>query len=518
MKMKIFDQIAGLSGWRYYLICLVIGAIGILGHAPYFLWPVTMVMFAILFHLLTLTLSAKRAFWTGMVVGTGYFTGQVYWIAEAFIARGAEFVYIMPFLVGGLALLLASFWGIAGWVFKKFKSETTWPYLTLAGLIFLAEMTRGHLFGGFPWGLPGYIFKAGGFMSQTASFLGIYGLSLAVLLVSALAARTLSTRTLLPGFIAAGLLVSGFGYGMARLSAADVKFVENVKIRIIAAPFSQKDKLDPNKPWVASDIVQDHLNLTAEPGLEDITHVIWPEGVLDFDIRRIPNLRLAMGQTLRDRTDNPPLWILNSVRLDEQENGFDYYNSTAVFDFANRPDGEVIAVSDKKRLVPFGEIIPGGKLVEKLGARVISENIGSFTPARKKSILDVPGLPSGSVQICYEVIFSGFTPRESSRRAQWLLNQSNDAWFGEKAGPYQHANIARYRAIEEKAPLIRAASNGFSGMADPYGRYVKYAEPYNRKAIDVRLPQALGESLSFKWLNVLWALLCFALLLIHRWR
>lgn len=512
--MNLFKQLAQWHGLIYYPLCLLIGAVGLLGHAPYFLWPVTLLMFAVLFRMILVSPSRRRAFWTGMMVGTGYFISQVYWMSEAFAARGESFVYIMPFMLGGLALLLSSPWGVAGWVFYRFKRNTRWPYLTLAGLWFLAEIVRGHLFGGFPWDLPGYIFKAGGAASQSVSLFGIYGLSLLLLLIAALLAKVIWQKQWTLLGLAAALLAANWGYGFLRLKNADIEYVENVNIRIVSAPFSQKAKMQDSQNAIR--VIQDHVNLTADPGLEKITHVIWPEGVIDWDIRRMEDLRFAMGQTLAAAGEKPPVWILNSMRLDQKDDRTDYYNSLAAIDFTHNPAGELIAEADKKRLVPFGEIIPGGKIIERLGARVMSEDIGSFTPAKKKTISIIKGLPPGSAQICYEVIFSGLTPRSKNGRAEWILNQSNDAWFGTSVGPKQHVNIARYRAIEEKIPVIRAASNGYSGIIDPYGRFLQDADPSKRQVIDSKLPRAIGEALPFYWINVLLSLLTLTLILISR--
>jgi len=512
--MMVFDKLAALKGWRYSLICIVVGLAGLLGHAPFFIWPITILVFAVAFRLIYLAETPRRAFWTGQWIGAGYFSGQVYWIAEAFIARGAEFVYIMPLMLAGLAMLLGFFWGLAGWAFKKFRAQSRWPYLTLAGLFLLGEMLRGHLFGGFPWNLPGYIFKAGGAMSQSVSLIGIYGLSLAVLIVAALIAQMAWRRRWMAGAVAAAILLAGFGYGTLRLKNSDIEFVDNVRLRIVNAPFSQKDLFDPDKPEKPVEIVRDHLAVTAAPGLENITHVIWPEGALDWEVSRITGLGPAMGEILKSARSDPAIWLVNNTRVEDIAGGRNYYNSTSAISFKNAYEGEVITFSDKKRLVPFGEIIPGGKWVEKLGGTVLSADIGSFTPAREKMISQIPGLPPGSIQICYEVIFSGLTPRSDSDRVEWILNQSNDAWFGSFAGPEQHANITRYRAIEEKVPIIRAAVNGYTGVIDPYGRYVDYASPGTRKAIDVGLPRALGESLPFKWINILITLLTTLLVLI----
>lgn len=512
--MSFFDKIASLKFWQHALICLLLGMVGILGHAPYFIWPVTILMFALLIRLIVIAPTPWRAFWTAQWVGTGYFLGQIYWVAAAFSARGEGFIYLMPFLLGGLALILPSFWSLGSYLFRRFYQKSLWSYLGAAGVLFLGEMIRGHLFGGFPWDLPGYIFKAGNPLSQSASIFGIYGVSLLILIVSALLAQTLWERSKLAGPFMALLLVANFGYGVLRLQNAEVEFVEGANLRIVAVPFSQKEKLASGA--VATNIVQQHINLTSAPGLDAVTHVIWPEGALfptrqDFgDIRRMTQLREVMGQTLHSGTGKPPLWLVNSNRIDDD----DTYNSTAIMSFENSVMGEVLAVSDKKRLVPFGEIIPGGKWVERLGAKIVAANIGSFTPAETKIASDIPGLPRGSIQICYEVIFSGLTPRPEDGPVNWILNQSNDAWFGPDVGPEQHANIARYRAIEERVPVIRSAANGYSGVIDPYGRFLEFAGPGEKRAIDSRLPRAIGESLPIKWINAALFLLTFMILTI----
>lgn len=511
--MRFFENLATSRAFVYYPLCLIIGAIGLLGHSPYFIWPVTIAMFACLFRMIVLAPTPRRAFWTGILVGTGYFMGQIYWISEAFAARGEAFIYLMPFMVGGLALLLSSPWGVMVWVFHRFVKNNRRPYLTLAGLLFLAEMIRGHLFGGFPWDLPAYIFKAGGPSSQSVSLFGVYGLSLLILVVAALLAKSLWEKQWALLVMALALLMANWSFGYVRLNNAQVQYVDNVRLRIVSAPFSQKQKIVDAQ--YAISVIQDHLNLTGAKGLDQITHVIWPEGIIDWDIRQMQDLRLAINQTF-NAGGSSPIWIINNTRLDQKEDGTDYYNSTSVLSFENSPTGDIVTFADKKRLVPFGEIIPGGKFMERLGARVISEDIGSFTPAANKMITQVPGLPNGSMQICYEVIFSGLTPKSREDRANWILNQSNDAWFGSSVGPKQHANIASFRAIEEKVPVIRAASNGYSGIIDPYGRFSQTADPSKPQVIDVQLPRALGESFPLKWINLLLFLITLTLILIGR--
>ena len=511
--MSLIDKAAALTGWRGLAVCLFIGLLGILGHSPFHIWPVTIFILAVVFKMITLAPTPKRAFRMGLTVGFGYFMGQIWWIGSAFIARGPEFIPAMPPMIFGLAFILALFWGLGGYVFQKFKSETPLPFIMLALIFFMAEFLRGHVLGGFPWNLPGYIFKAGGPMSQSASLFGVYGLSLFVMITAALTARFLFSGDR-KSLIAAGvLLIANAGFGMARLSSADIQYVDGVKLRIVQVPFLQKEKMTAEGN---SRVAQEYVNMGAEPGLADITHVIWPEGAVDDLALGYMSLRRAMGDTFAYYDSTPPIWLMNSLRLEKDETGKRrYYNTSAALDFSNNIVGDIVVMNDKTKLVPFGEFIPGGEPIEKLGAQIISSELGSISPAPVKLTANFPGLPSGSPQICYEVIFPGITPRKGE--VNWILNQSNDAWYGKSIGPYQHANLSKYRAIEERVPLIRAAANGFSGVTDPYGRFITELGPDSRGVIDSRLPQPLGESLPIRLIGLIMALLSTGIILIP-WR
>ena len=234
-----------------------------------------------------------------------------------------------------------------------------------------------------------------------------------------------------------------------------------------------------------------------------------------------------MGQELTARTKTPPVWLLNSLRHETRPHPDgtsvidDYYNTSAAITF--KPDGvpAVAAFNDKKRLVPFGEFIPGGKWMEMKNVPVISTSLLSISAAKKKYNADFPGLPKLSPQICYEIIFSGFTPRKKGEtHPKWILNQSNDAWYGNSFGPLQHSNMATYRAIEEGLPVIRAASNGITGVIDPYGRYEVELGPKDTGVIDVKLPASLGVATLFSYrvnyllflINLLVGLMCLTIL------
>lgn len=492
--MSFISALTARTGWRGRFQDLSVGALGLLGHAPLFIWPVTILSFTYLcLRLDAIRSDAKQARGRGLWWGLGYFMANIFWVGSAFLARGAEFIPLMPPMVLGLAFVLAIFVGFAGWAYAKlFAEKTVWRWVGLVGLLWFAEFLRGHVFGGFPWNLPGYIFKAGGMMSQSASLLGIYGLSFIVLVLAGLIAFAVKSKQWLePGL---AMLLIGFsmvGFGRWQLSLDRQDTVPDVTLRLVQYPFSQKDKFDREK---SHEIVLEHMRQSLRPGIKSVTHLVWPEGAVVGDALNDDGLMSAMNDFLAREDDTPPIWLFNSLRTQKSENdkgtygGYAFYNTSAAIMFDKEKGHTIAAYNDKHRLVPFGEFIPGGQWVEDLGVKIISASLGSITPAEQKELADFPGLPRVSPQICYETNFSGLTPRDSDKPAEWILNQTNDAWFGQAFGPWQHANISAYRSIEEGLPMVRSASNGVTGIIDGFGRYVHKLGPNEPGVLDVPLP------------------------------
>jgi apolipoprotein N-acyltransferase len=519
-----FDRLSTLEGKRGRAFDFALGAAAVLGLAPFHIWGAAILALAGLFIRLEggkrferpQTRTRRRAFWFGL----GFFAFGVFWIGAAFIARGPAFIPLMVPMVAALCVLLALFWAAAGWAYGRLAPRGIWPPIIFAGLFFLAEFARGHLLGGLPWNLPGYIFRAGGAPSQSAAYIGIYGLTYVVFLASGLlgrAALSIGQSKRRPAIAAlsglAALLFGLFLFGMLRLSGAPVlEYHENVKLRIAQTPFDQGDKFDPEK---SIGIVNNYLSTSAHTGLEDVTHVIWPEGAINGLALENEALMRAVSATLLSADKTPPVWLVNTLRgeLRQTKSGetvTDYFNSSAALIF--QPDGSAVlgAINDKSKLVPFGEFVPGGKWLADRGIMPMSTALASLSPAPTKELADFPGLPRLSPQICYEIIFPGMTPwpkpSQTTAAPEWILNQSNDGWYGQSTGPRQHANQAAYRAIEEGLPIVRAAANGISGVIDPYGRWLVRAEPQETRAVDSPLPKAISApktGYNFSWLIVL---------------
>lgn len=519
-----FDRIS----WMTRLWVVSAGAVCVFGFAPFHIWPLPIIALAFLavrlHRLRNEPRPARAGFGTGLLFGLGWFSASCFWIASAFFERGPEFLPLVPPLVGGLAILLSLFWALAAaFTARRFaRGGALSGALAFVATFTLAEIARGHVLSGFPWNLAGYTFEPGGWGSQTASLVGIYGLTMLVYAVSAslgLAWVTGRKRNAVAGL---GMLAIVFGFGAIRLHSAELDYHSDVRLRIVSVDFRQSEKINPE---TAPLITRRFLEKSLTKGIEDITHLIWPEGAVNGVAMDDFRLLAAMGYQLTAIDNSPPVWIMNSIRMEVEPDLLGgspkrrYFNSAVAVQFDDLGNPAIVATNDKKKLVPFGEFIPGGEWVEALGARLVSTAIASMSSAEEKQLSDIPGLPTVSPQICYEVIFPGLTPRgKDGRRAEAILNQSNDAWFGNTIGPDQHAAIARYRAIEEGVPLIRSAANGVSGVFDPYGRSTptdKILSPDGRAFVqDAPLPQSLNRRSHSKIIVIALLLLNSAFLLI----
>jgi apolipoprotein N-acyltransferase len=520
------QSIWGRRGWGYGLIIMLIGASAVFGFAPFHLWGVTLAALICLFVRFNAVSTGPRplrtGFLTGFLFGLGWFSSSCFWIASAFIERGPEFIPMIPPLVGGLALILAFFWGVAGlfigWV--AHKGRTVLTGLAFTASLSLAELARGHLLSGFPWNLPGYTFAPGGSISQVAHLFGIYGLTTLLFLIASLIGVSISHKKIGPAIGGLFILIGCFSYGQGRLSNTSQDVQPNVMLRLIAMPFRQSEKINPQ---TAALITDEHLRLSLSPGLDRVTHLVWPEGAVNGLATENQGFLNFVGYHLAAETDRPPVWLMNSLRQEIKPDRAGrpktyYYNSAVAvtFDAAGTP--AIVGVNDKKKLVPFGEFIPGGALIERLGGKLVSTALASITPAREKTVANFPGLPPLSPQICYEVIFPGLTPRVSAKdgaaKPEFILNQSNDAWFGNTVGPAQHAAIARYRAIEEGLPLVRSAANGVSGVFDAYGRAEAVLDGKSPDFIDTVLPRPVAPGLSLRSVNAALSLINVLILLV----
>lgn len=496
---RMAGAFARLNGRQAGFLAFVLGGVAATGHAPLHAWPATAVALVGLVWLLdaacALDKNLKAAFWRGWCFGVGYFLAGTWWVASAFVVRGPEFAPFAPFGAAALALGLALFHGGAAALAGAFWRDGPRRIAVFAVAFALFEYLRGFVLSGFPWNVFGHVWPAGGPMSQSAAFFGVWGLTLVTLYAFAAPAALLGPNPSriprwAPTAAAFAVLAFVFAAGVGRLSDAADAFAPGVRLRVIQADLTEADK------WRGDGrvrVLEHYLALSAREGLETRTHIVWPEGALPFPILESPPALNRLAEVF----DDEQMLLMGSARREPDDPArLTVYNSFLALAFrGGSPFPEMIY--DKSKLVPFGEFLPLSGVMERMGLATLSRRLpGGFTPGPGPATVPITGAPPAAPQICYETIFPGFTPRGQDRPA-WIINVSNDGWYGDTAGPRQHLNQARYRAIEEGVPLVRAATGGVSAVIDPYGRLPEAKQlPFKEDGVlDAPLPAALAPTL-----------------------
>lgn len=503
----IADGLVLLHGWRRLAVALVAGAASVLAMPPLFLAPVLWLTLPVLVLLLDGAdadpAPAKKSGWMSRFIGPsfavgwwfgfGYFLAGLYWIGEALLVDAAAHGWLIPFALtlipGGLALFIALPCAIAG----RFWSTGFSRVGMLASLLVIFEAMRGVLFTGFPWnGFHSALGLHDGLL-QGLSVGGPLVASLMVLLVGMAPAGVWPRNLVGRGSRVAALacvfaLIVWTGYGAVRLGAALPEPVSGVAMRIVQPNIAQDEKWDPT---LRESHVETLLELTTRQtgteqlGVLGVSHVVWPESAFPFLLTQRPDVLAAIGQAL-------PLGaslLTGAIRAEPR--GSDdrvFYNSV----YALNERGEIIDAYDKVRLVPFGEQLPFAELIDRIGIRPLVSAPAGFAAGTGPGTLRTADGLTALALVCYEAIFPAFV-REGvkTNHPDYLLNVTNDAWFGSSAGPHQHFFQARLRSVETGLPLVRAANTGISAMVDPYGRVIAALEINQQGVIDVALPEAL---------------------------
>lgn len=436
---------------------------------------------------------------TGWAFGVGYFAVGLYWVTEAFLVDIQRWGALALPALFGLSAGLALFPAVAAGVYVRVRDRAGiglgagtvggWRRVLLFAVVWVAvEWLRGHVLTGFPWNLSGMAWLTILPVAQAASVVGVYGLSLVAVAVAAMPAvlaapgpvsRPRGAAVAMAVAVAVPLAIGGAG-GL-RLASHPTEMVDGVTLRLVQANIDQRDK------WKA-DRREGHLAhyvaLSTGPGFDRVTHVLWPETAVPFYLANDPDHRAIAARAA------PPggLLLTGSLRVERAgDNDFRVFNSV----LAIAADGRVTGAYDKAHLVPFGEYVP---LKGLLPVRKLTEGMQDLTAGPGPRTLYVAGAPPVSPLICYEAIFPASVAASAGQaRPGWLLNVSNDAWFGRTGGPHQHFASARMRAIEEGLPLVRVANTGISGVIDATGRVTARLGLDVEGVLDSGLPRAMAR-------------------------
>jgi apolipoprotein N-acyltransferase len=501
---RIGDFFHGLSGWRRLLAAFVAGALSALSFAPFGFFPLILLSFGVLVLLLDGAAASPRpvraAALTGFVYGFAQFLIGLYWIGYAFTVDAADHAWQIPFvetlLPGGLALFIA----LACAVAAKFWRGDSARIFVFAICYAATEWLRGHVLTGFPWNLPAYSWSASLPVMQSASVFGAYGLSLLTILFGASLAELCvkpRMRIALPA-IMLSLFALFWILGALRLSDTIIADVPGVRLRIVQPDIPETEKF--GRTFVDRNWRRLILLSIAKRGPEP-THIIWPESAPPFLLDRSPS---ALDDIVLLTAAHHVL-LTGAARMTQNPGGDrQFYNSLYIFGHGGALEG----VYDKFHLVPFGEYLPLESFFHSMGIDKVVNSPGGFSAGAGPRTFAVPGAPKVGPLICYEVIFPGQVV--SAERPGWLVNVTNDSWFGAGAGPYQHFLIARLRAIEEGLPIVRAAGTGISAIIDPLGRVTAELPLNQMGALDGVLPAAIAPTPYARFGDVIFLLMLLA--------
>lgn len=480
-----------LSGARRALVAFVAGLIAVFALPPFGIFAAPFLSFPILVWLLDgasgnpghgVLRRGFPVFWIGWCFGFGYFLGGLWWLGNALLVEADDFAWAVPLAVLGVPAFLALFYALATAVARILWSDGLGRIAALAFAFGLFEWLRSFVLTGFPWNAIGYAAMPVPLMMQSAAVIGLAGVNMLAVFVFAAPALIGTRKGLRVGLSLAVLLVAAhFGYGFYRLEQplpppADPALT----IRLVQPLIDQSKKIDDNERMA---IFEEHLALTQAPPADggkrpDI--VVWPETAVPFILTENPDALLRISDVLQDGQ----LLIAGAVRAEASGAGQPprYYNSIYVID----DRGQIVGASDKVHLVPFGEYLPLESLLSAAGLDTVAMP-GGFSAAATRTLLTLPGGKTLYPLICYEAIFPGEIGMDALQ-GDALLNLTNDAWFGNTPGPYQHFQQARLRSVETGLPLIRDANTGISAVINGRGEIVT-GFPFGTKGfVDTILP------------------------------
>jgi apolipoprotein N-acyltransferase len=484
---RLAESTRALAGWRRHGLAFALGVLAVAALPPIFAVPVLLVSFTGLAWLL----ESRKSWWSALALGWwfgfGYFVAGLYWLAHALLTDPERFGWMIPFAVGGLSAYFAVFVAAAALVAHLIGARGATGALVFAGAWTVAEWLRGIVLTGFAWNPIGSVWVEIESVLQVAAVTGVYGLSFLTVVAGCAPAVIRPGRWatwLLPGACA---LILGliWGGGAYRLANTPVEYVPGPALRLVQPNIAQTHKW--REDLRAAQFTK-YLRLSRTPADPPPTYIIWPETATPYVIALEPRIRRAIAEVV------PPggALITGAVRsTGPGESPPQLWNSLHVLD----ANGAITATYDKFHLVPFGEFMP---LRSVLGIAKLTQGAIDFSAGPGPQTLRVPGLPPFSPLICYEVIF----PSEviaAGDRPEWILNVTNDAWFGISSGPHQHFSSARLRAVEEGLPLVRAANTGISAIIDAYGRIVVRIGLGSEGVADGPLPRPSVERTPFSY-------------------
>ncbi|WP_050603099.1 apolipoprotein N-acyltransferase [Ruegeria sp. 6PALISEP08] len=479
------------------LAAATLGGAGAFGLAPYGYWALTVLSLILIVPIFLASETRARAGWIGWIFATSYFVHALSWLIEPFQVDAERHAWMAPFALVFMAGGLALFWAAGFRLSRHPGASQTLQGMWLVVTLSLLEMARGYILTGFPWAGVSQVWVNTPVV-QLLSLVGPYGLN-ALTFAAAFSIGTAICHDrplrglVVPMSVTVALVCLALVYAAMRPPVQDGPHT----IRVVQPNAPQHQKWDPAYAPLFFARQTEYTAVSPRPDL-----IVWPETAVPAWLGSAQPFLAAIAEAAQG---TPVIFGI------QRGDGPQIYNSMVYLD----ETGQQAGLYDKHHLAPFGEYIPFGDLLGRFGIRGLAATTGNgFSAGPGPELLDVGTLGRALPLICYEAVFSQDL-RVGSGRADFLLQITNDAWFGTWSGPYQHLVQARMRAIEQGLPMIRSANTGVSAMIDPLGRVTASLPLDEAGYVDAILPQPQkptyysrsGDSLALMALSVLALLL-----------
>lgn len=507
-----------LHGWRRALVAFAAGAVGAFAHAPYDFFAAGLIAFPLFVWLLdgaaadsaSGRLRRARAFFTvGWWFGFGWFLSGLWWVGNAMLTDLEKYAWALPIGVLILPAGMALFYGLAAALARPLWNEGLGRLFALSAAFGVLEWLRGWILTGFPWNAVGAAVMPTPMLMQSLGIVGMMGVNVLAVLWFSLPAQLAAPRRRRLALVLLVLLAAAHaGFGAARLWLDRPADAPELAVRIVQPSIDQSRKWSRDQ---ADSIFSTYLKFSAAPprtGAPVPVLILWPETSLPFILSQRPDAVGALSDMLKpDQT-----LLAGAVRLEGQggaDTGSRYYNSV----IAVNDEGVQFDAVDKNFLVPLGEFVPFEPILSRIGIRKLVQLPGGFTAGTSRHAIELPGGTKIVPYICYEVLFPGVAIDET-KDADLIVNVTNDAWFGDSPGPYQHLRLAQFRAVEAGRPLVRAANNGISAIVDAHGRVLDALSLDGIGTLDAQLKLVRADNLRLPFAPLVgWAILCTLMML-----
>ena len=491
----------------------ILGVITIFGFSPYNLTFVNFFTFSFLLFLIFLI--KKRTFSTyrkkksnryflylGCYFGFGFFLFGNYWISIS-LTHDESFKNLIPFALILIPLFLSLFFGLSILLVGRFSEKKIYFILLFSLTFSIFEYLRGNIFTGFPWNLISYTWSWSTESIQILSLVGSYSLSLISLTFFCIPFLFFQKKIVKENifFLLFFLLlfIANYFYGMIKVKGSNYNFDQSINVKIISPNFSLKEYSTTSEFEQLKRLIQ-----ISEPEKDKKTLFVWPEGI--FYESYLQNIVLYKDLFVDKFSENHLIILgINNFVNTEDQNKKKYFNSLVILNH----ELEILSVYNKVNLVPFGEFLPFEKVLSKLGLKKITPGYSSFSPGNVRKIIKLNDKFNEKLilpLICYEIIYPGKV-KKKNQHPNLAINISEDAWFGNSIGPYQHYAKAVYRSVEEGLFIARSANKGVSGFIDPNGRSLNFLDTSESGNVEHKMPQLVEPTLYSNYGNKIFFLI-----------